>query len=79
MSDELDPKLPPGSYTIQATLQERGENNLGSDVYGNRLMNLWTGAASSNVLHFVIPELTCSLRPESTERLEQVERSRVRS
>ncbi len=56
MSDELDPNLPPGSYTIQATLQESGDNNLGSDVYGNRLMNLWTGSVSSNVLHFAIPQ-----------------------
>jgi hypothetical protein len=56
MSDELDPRLPSGSYTIQATLQEPGEKNLGSDVYGNRLMNLWTGSVSSNVLHFAIPQ-----------------------
>ena len=51
----LDPRLPAGSYTIQATLQEPGEGSLSSDAYGNRLMSLWTGAASSNVLHFVIP------------------------
>lgn len=56
MSDELDPRLPSGSYTIQATVQELGDNNLGTDVHGNRLMNLWTGSASSNVLHFVIPQ-----------------------
>ncbi len=56
MSDELDPRIPSGNYTIQATLQAPGEKNLSSDVYGNRLMNLWTGAAMSNVLHFVIPD-----------------------
>jgi len=53
-SDELDPGLPSGRYTIQATLQEPGERNLASDVYGNRLMNLWMGSVSSNVLHLVV-------------------------
>jgi hypothetical protein len=50
---DLDPKLPPGSYTIQATVKAPAGNP--SDPYGNRLMDLWAGTASSDVLRISIP------------------------
>jgi hypothetical protein len=53
---KLDPGLPPGTYTIQATLEGPAANGLASDVYGNRLMNLWTGTVSSDVLQFSVAE-----------------------
>jgi hypothetical protein len=52
-SNELEPMVPPGSYTIQATLHAPAGNT--SDVYGNPLMNLWTGEAASAVLRFSVP------------------------
>src|SRR5262249_48007839 len=33
-----------------------GANSSASDVYGNRLMNLWQGSVSSNVLRFSVVE-----------------------
>jgi hypothetical protein len=52
---KLDPELPPGTYTIQATLEGPTANSVASDGCGNPLMNRWTGSVSSNVLRFVIP------------------------
>lgn len=54
--DDLDPRLPPGTYSIQATLQPPGVD--ASDVHGNTLMNLWTTAVSSNVLRFSVAQLS---------------------
>lgn len=48
---ELDPQLPRGDYTLQASLQGLPA----SDTNRNRLLNLWTGVVSSNVLGFSIP------------------------
>ncbi len=64
---DLDPRLPSGSFAIQATLQEPGEKNLGADVYGNRLMNLWTGTVSSNVLSFAVTPRSVGRSPASPE------------
>jgi hypothetical protein len=63
----LDPRLPSGSFAIQATLQEPGEKNLGADVHGNRLMNLWTGTVSSNVLSFSVTPRSAGRSPASPE------------
>lgn len=53
---DLDPRLPPGIYRIQATLQPPGVD--ATDVHGNTLMNLWTTAVSSNVLRFSVAQLS---------------------
>jgi hypothetical protein len=52
---ELDPRLPPGSYRIQATIEGplRNQDIL---VNGNPVMHLWTGAVSSNVLPLSLAE-----------------------
>jgi hypothetical protein len=52
---DLDPRLPPGIYRIQATLQPPGVD--ATDVHGNTLMNLWKAAVSSNVLQFSVAQL----------------------
>lgn len=53
---DLDPRLPPGIYSIQATLQPPGVD--ATDVHGNTLMNLWTTAVSSNLLRFSAAQLS---------------------
>ena len=52
---ELDPKLPFGTWSVQATFDGLPARYANSDTQGIRLMNFWTGAVSSNVLRFVIP------------------------
>jgi len=53
-SGELDPNLPPGTYTIQAILEKPPSQSINPDVPWPPA-NLWTGAASSNVLRFSVP------------------------
>ena len=49
---DVAPRLPPGSYDIQATLEAPGVD--AKDVHGNTLMNLWMTDVSSNVLRFSV-------------------------
>jgi hypothetical protein len=52
---ELDPKLPFGTWSVQATFDGLPARYSNSDTQRIRLMNFWTGAVSSNMLRFVIP------------------------
>jgi hypothetical protein len=53
---ELGSHLASGTYTIQAIFDGRAAGSSNADMLGIRLINFWTGAVSSNVLRFSVPQ-----------------------